>query len=197
MLIDEINRMHPKTQSAFLECMEEKSVSVAGSTFALPEFHFVIATQNPLEYVGTFLMPEAQKDRFAAVVKIGYPSDEVQSEIIRSGSSGRMESVLASLAPSFGPEVLRTCMEEAATVRIDDVVIKKLVAFANSTRIDDRLRFGISPRGVNLFASALRSKAYLSGRDYVIPEDGISLVGPFLAHRVSAKDAAFPVTELA
>ena len=68
--IDEINRMHPKTQSAFLECMEEKAVSVAGQTFPLPEFHFVIATQNPLEYVGTFLLPEAQKDRFTAVVKI-------------------------------------------------------------------------------------------------------------------------------
>jgi len=197
VLIDEINRMHPKTQSAFLECMEEKAVSVAGQTFPLPEFHFVIATQNPLEYVGTFLLPEAQKDRFTAVVKIGYPSDEVQSEIIRSGASNRIESVLASLAPAFGLDMLRNCVKEASEVRIDDVVIKKLVAFVNATRSDDRLRFGISPRGLNLFVSALRAKAHLAGRDFVIPEDGIPLVAPLLAHRISAKDAAFPVTELA
>lgn len=197
VLIDEINRMHPKTQSAFLECMEEKSVSVAGKTFALPEFHFVIATQNPLEYVGTFLLPEAQKDRFTAVVKIGYPSDEAQFEIVRSGASDKIAAVLESLTPAVSPEVLRACVEEASCVAVGDVVAKKLVAFANSTRSDDRLRFGVSPRGLNLFASALRAKAYLEGRDYVIPEDGIALVAPILAHRVSAKDAAFPVTEIA
>ncbi|MFZ3233728.1 MAG: hypothetical protein WA194_09720 [Patescibacteria group bacterium] len=130
-------------------------------------------------------------------MKIGYPSDGVQSEIIRSGASNRIESVLASLAPAFALDTLRACVKEAADVRIDDVVIKKLVAFVNATRSDDRLRFGVSPRGLNLFVSALRAKAYLAGRDFVIPEDGIPLVTPLLAHRVSAKDAAFPVTELA
>lgn len=189
--------MHPKTQSAFLECMEEKSVSVAGQTFELPEFHFVIATQNPLEYVGTFLLPEAQKDRFSCVVKIGYPSDAAQSEIIRTGAAGKIGAVLENLAPAFGKGTLRDCMAEASLVRVDDAVITRLLAFVGSTRSDERFRFGISPRGLNLFVSALRAKAYLSGRDFVIPEDGIGIVAPFLAHRISPKDASFPITEIA
>lgn len=194
VLIDEINRMHPKAQSAFLECMEEKTVSIAGTTFELPEFHFVIATQNPLEHVGTFPLPEAQKDRFACVVKIGYPSDEIQKRIMRSGSD--IDSVVSGLSPVIGRETLREAVASVRRVHMDDKIVDGLVAFANWSRSEIRLKFGISPRGMAAFVMAIRAKAYLEGRDFAIPEDGRHLVVPFLSHRLNPFDQTLSHSEI-
>lgn len=192
VLIDEINRMHPKTQSAFLECMEERSVSIAGKSHRLPEFHFVIATQNPLEHLGTFPLPEAQRDRFAAVARIGYPDDVLAKEILVSGSPERLEASLAALSCPISRESLRACRKAVSDVHLDGAVAEGLVRFANWTRSDSGFKYGISPRGLALFASALRAKAFLSGRDFVIPEDGVPLVVPFLSHRIGSDDPSFP-----
>ena len=146
VLIDEINRMHPKTQSAFLECMEEKAVSVGNHTIPLPEFHFVIATENPLEYVGTFPLPEAQKDRFSCIVKIGYPSDEIQKGIIQSGAASRLDVTIGELTAAISSQTLRECMAAVREIHVDDAVIDGLLKYVNWSRNEPRLRFGVSPR---------------------------------------------------
>ncbi len=187
VLVDEVNRMHPKTQSAFLQSMEERSVSIAGVDYVLPEHHLIIATQNPVEHGGTFALPEAQKDRFSCLVSIGYPSNERQKSILSDVSGSSPESSLASLEQAIDRETLTKMQSEVRSIAMKDRVLSGLLRFVSWTREEDSFAYGLSPRAIASFALAMRANALLSGRDFVIPEDGRDLVIPFLAHRLMAR----------
>ncbi len=187
VLIDEINRMHPKTQSAFLQCMEERKISLSGVEYELPRHHLIIATQNPIEYHGTFPLPEAQRDRFCCFVKVGYPADEVQLDMLRNGGKTDLETTIESLKPLIGKDTLTQVQLEARQIFVKDSLLEKLIKFADWSRNEESFHFGISPRGLDIFVRAMKANAYLADRDFVIPEDGIDLVVPFLFHRISLK----------
>lgn len=126
--------------------MEEKKVSIAGVEHVLPENHIIIATQNPIEYSGTFLLPEAQKDRFACYVKIGYPSDAIQKEIITKGSAYDLDERIAGLKGVLTSEILGEAQKRVKEVFIKDIIADKILAFVNWTRNEDSFYYGISPR---------------------------------------------------
>jgi MoxR-like ATPase len=185
VLIDEINRMHPKTQSAFLQCMEEQKVSLAGIEYTLPKHHLIIATQNPIEYAGTFPLPEAQRDRFACFVKIGYPSAETQKNILRQGGKHRLDEIIEALESPITKEELALSQAEVQNIFVKDSILDGLIRLADWSRKEVGFQYGISPRGLDLFVRAMKAHAFLSDRDFVIPEDGLDLVIPFLHHRIA------------
>lgn len=188
VLIDEINRMHPKTQSAFLQCMEEKRISIAGIEYELPENHLIIATQNPVEYSGTFLLPEAQKDRFACIIKIGYPSSVIQKWIIMDSKFANLWEDIEKLKQVIDSKILKESQELVKKVFIKDEIVDKILKFVEWSRNEDLLYYWISPRWLNIFIMALKANAFLEWRDYVIPEDWKELVVPFLYHRIFVRD---------
>ncbi|MDE2292905.1 MAG: AAA family ATPase, partial [Elusimicrobia bacterium] len=151
LLADEINRSTPKTQSALLEAMNERQVSLEGSTLPLPDPFLVIATENPVEHAGTFPLPEAQLDRFLMRVQIGYPSAGDELEVLRGGE---MEARLDSLRPVLTLEEVLELQARAARVHVDDAVLGYAVALARATRDDPRIRLGLSPRGAQALAAA-------------------------------------------
>lgn len=183
VLIDEINRMHPKTQSAFLEAMEEKTVTLAGEKFFLPAEHMILATQNPIEQAGTNVLPEAQRDRFACKISLGFPSEAVEQQMVQNMGES-IDAKILSLNPLFSGSEISDVKKQVAEGFISESIAKKLVQFAHWTREDEKFQYGISLRGMQIFANAMRAHALLEGRDFVIPEDGISLLFPFLAHRI-------------
>jgi MoxR-like ATPase len=181
VLADEINRTSPKTQSALLEAMNEGRVTLDGKTYTLPEPFMVIATQNSLEYRGTFPLPESQLDRFMLHLKLGYPSREHEREALLEQTDfdtiERMSSVVTS------GEVLRM-QAEAESVRAEDSVLDYLLAIVEETRRDERVRLGASTRGAQFLLRGAKANAYYEGRDYVVPDD-IKVMAPFvLGHRI-------------
>ena len=184
VLVDEINRAMPKTQSALLEAMEERKVTVEGTTYDLPAPFLVVATQNPVEQVGTQPLPESQLDRFLICTGVGYPPEEIEKSIIRGGS---IRDELKTLTPVISTEAI---MEAQRAVR-DEVLLSEKVTdylfrIVAATRSHPLILSGLSTRaGINL-AEAARANAYLEGRDYVIPEDVKQLVVPVGAHRIIA-----------
>ena len=178
---DEINRASPKTQSALLECMEERQVTVDGVTYRLPPPFIVIATQNPIEMEGTYPLPEAQRDRFMARVSMGYPSAEAELEMLdRHGSV----DPLASLAPVADPETIRRLVAITRTVYAADAVKQYVVALVRATRSTGELRLGASPRSALHLLRAAKAHAALHGRPHVLPDDVQALVLPVLSHRL-------------
>lgn len=196
VLIDEINRMHPKSQSAFLEAMEERQVSIAGNTYQLPGIHLVIATENPVEYAGTYPLPEAQSDRFSCSIVMGFPDRELQKNILRDQQYIDLENRVASLTPVFEENEILLLQKEIKNVTVADDILERLLRMAEWSRNPELFRYGMSPRSLGIFTSALRAYAFLSGRDFVIPEDGKNLVVPFFRHRISLRDAALGAREL-
>ncbi len=196
VLIDEINRMHPKTQSAFLEAMEEKQISIAGKKFPLPKVHLVMATQNPLELKGTYPLPEAQRDRFACFLSMGFPDKEIQKKILSEQSYLKLEEKVAEVPEILSEKEILDLQEAATHVSISDEILERLIRFAEWTRNPEEYRYGISPRGLSIFSSALRANAVLNKRDYVIPEDGIDLAQPFLSHRIEPLNETIGKKEL-
>jgi len=196
VLIDEINRMHPKTQSALMEGMEEKQVSIAGKLNALPDIHMIIATQNPIEYAGTYPLPEAQRDRFFCVLKIGFPSTEVQKDILKNQTFLDLNTRVQNLKSVVDNQEILHLQNMVKEVKIADEILLRLIKFAEWTRNPIYFRYGISPRGLSIFVQALRAQALLEDRDYVIPEDGRSLIIPLLTHRVEYLDETMPKEEL-
>jgi MoxR-like ATPase len=178
LLADEINRATPKTQAALLEAMQERQVTVDGTTFPLPQPFFVLATQNPIELEGTFPLPEAQLDRFLLRVRLGYPEPADEQRILEPGRSLEDPSPLPAL-PAI--EALRGLV---ATVRIEEPVRGYVVAIANASRIHPELAVGISPRGVEQMGEASRARALLDGREFVLPDDVKALVDPVFSHRL-------------
>jgi MoxR-like ATPase len=182
LLADEINRASPKTQSALLEAMQEHQVTLEGETMPLPEPFLVLATQNPIEYEGTFPLPEAQLDRFLMKLAVGYPSPEQEQEILRRRRERRADEVQLRTVTS-GEELIqmRAAVEE---VYVNPDIERYIVALVAATRQDARVAVGASPRGSLALLKLARAQAALDGRDYVIPDDVKGLVRPALAHRL-------------
>lgn len=183
-LVDEINRMNPKTQSAFLQAMEEKKVSLVWVDYSLWDHFSMIATQNPIEYSGTFSLPEAQKDRFYAKISLGTPSDEMQKNIIMQGGNDAIFDTLESLTQILSKEERQSFFDHSKAVTISDDVAKRMVAFFNLIKNSDKILYPLSQRWISIFIAASRVNAYLSGRDFVVPEDGYMLIENFILHRL-------------
>ncbi len=182
LLVDEINRATPKTQSALLEAMGEEQVTVDGRSYALPRPFFVIATQNPVEHSGTFPLPESQMDRFTLKASIGYPSREAERRILRLGSQ-RQE--LFAFPPLFAAEEIVALQGRIERdIRVDDRILDYVLDLADRTRNHPQLDGGISPRGAMMVLRVARSLAWMRGRDYVVPEDVRFLAPEVLLHRL-------------
>lgn len=179
LLADEINRTTPKTQSALLEAMNERQVSVDGRTYGLPDPFMVIATQNPVEHHGTYPLPESQLDRFLMRLRIGYPDAASEKDILRNG-----EQTGTHLERIFRAEELVALREEVERVRVDEAILDYLLAIVEKTRTYDLLALGVSPRGTQAMFRAVQALALLEGRDYALPEDVKRLAVPVFAHRV-------------
>jgi MoxR-like ATPase len=178
---DEINRASPKTQSALLEAMEERQVSVDGVTYVLETPFMVIATQNPIEMEGTYPLPEAQRDRFTARASIGYPSPEAEFDMLES--HGATEPI-DDLEPVADALEVRKLIEVVRGVHLSDEVKQYVVDLVGATRASADLRLGASPRAGLQLVRASRARAALEGRDYVLPDDVQELAVPVLAHRL-------------
>ncbi|MGH2580657.1 MAG: AAA family ATPase [Actinomycetota bacterium] len=186
LLADELNRTPPKTQASLLEAMEERQVSIEGETHALPDPFLVVATQNPVEYEGTYPLPEAQLDRFLFKVHIDYPRPDDEKNILRMHDAGKDPHDLASLgvSPVAGPADLSAGAAGVVAVRMAPELMTYLVDLAAETRRSPSLSLGVSPRGVAMLQSAAKAWAYLSGRDFVTPDDVKVLLKPTWRHRV-------------
>ena len=178
---DEINRASPKTQSALLECMEERHVTVDGTTYQLESPFMVIATQNPVEMEGTYPLPEAQRDRFTARISIGYPTAAAEMEMLDTHGSS---SPLDQLKPVATSADVRELILAVRGVLVSKQVKDYIIALAGATRTAPELRLGASPRSALHLLRASRARAALDGRDYVIPDDIQALAAPVLAHRL-------------
>jgi len=181
VLGDEINRASPKTQSALLECMEERQVTVDGQTYLLEAPFIVVATQNPIEMEGTYPLPEAQRDRFMARVSMGYPAPRAELDMLSShGSSSPLDAVKAVATAAD----IRRLVAIAREVWVSDAVKQYVVDLAGATRTTSDLRLGASPRATLHLLRAARAHAALEGRDHVLPDDVQVLAAPVLAHRL-------------
>jgi MoxR-like ATPase len=178
---DEINRASPKTQSALLECMEERQVTVDGSTYRLTSPFLVIATQNPVEMEGTYALPEAQRDRFMARIAMGYPDEASELEMLNGRDTS---SPLERIGAVVTVEQLRAMMVRARRTFASPAVKQYAVAIARGTREDRDLRLGASPRATLQLVRAAKAFAALDGRDFVLPDDIDALVVPVLSHRL-------------
>ena len=181
VLADEINRGTPKTQSALLEAMEEGQITVDGVTHPLPRPFFVLATQNPLEHEGTFLLPEAQRDRFFLRVRLGYPSTEGEIEIM---DRVRLAHPIDSLADVSSPEEVLEVQATVRSIYIDDLIKRYIADTVSKTRTDPAVYVGASPRGALALYRGAQARALIEGRDYVLPDDVKNLVLPILSHRL-------------
>ncbi len=181
VLADEINRTSPKTQAALLEAMEEHQVTIDGTTFALPELFMVIATENPSSQVGTYVLPEAELDRFMMKVSIGYPDKEMQMDMAKKFLTGELSQGLTSVINAKDVVAMK---EEVKSVIMSDELIEYALNIVDATRGSDKLEYGLSPRaGLDLLIAS-KACAYVDGRDYVIPEDVIKMAKVTLCHRL-------------
>lgn len=193
VLADEINRATPKTQSALLEAMNDRQVSVDKVTYALPSPFMLLATQNPLEFSGTFPLPESQLDRFTMCIKIGYPDAAHEREIIQSASSA---SVIKGLPPVLGTQEVIELQEKAGMVKVEEDLVNYILSIASATRNHSMIRLGVSPRGTMTLYRAAQAFALVGGRDYCIPDDIKILSIPVFAHRIiPALEGAGETTE--
>lgn len=192
ILADEINRAPPKVQSALLEAMEERQVTISGQSHVLPDLFIVMATQNPLEQSGTYPLPEAQLDRFLLHVVIDYPSEDEELQILDRDRQLHFGSDKDVLDSRLSPATVLTARREVAEVHIDAAVKRYVVSIVNATRHpgkwvpewEDAIRFGASPRATLAMVRAASAHAYLQGREYIIPDDVIEVAGDVLRHRV-------------
>ncbi len=188
VLADEINRATPKTQSALLEAMEERQITVDGETHDLPMPFVVLATQNPIEYEGTFPLPEAQLDRFLLRLSLGYPTHMEEIAVLQNQMSGHPLSRIEQVVDVS--ELVTAQQYIIENVRVDPLILEYIVSMSEATRRHDEIYLGASPRGtLGLLASA-RAWAALAGRDYVLPDDVKALAEPVLAHRLIVSPAA-------
>lgn len=181
LLADEINRATPRSQSALLEAMAERQVTVDGETRRLPEPFLVLATQNPIEFEGTFPLPEAQLDRFMMSVTLGYPTADEERGLV---SSIGLEHPVEQVGPVIDSGLWQGLTREAAATHLDQTLIEYLVEVIGATRIHAAVELGASTRATLGLAAATRALAALRGRDYGLPEDVKELASPVLAHRI-------------
>lgn len=180
-LADEINRASPRTQSAMLEAMSEKQLSCEGTTYFLKEPFLVIATQNPVEYHGTYPLPEAQLDRFMILLRLGYPEPNDEIQILTDRETSRPIDKISSVLPS---DDIIALQKKVQNIFVDDDIKKYIINLAVKSRTDERIKLGISPRGSLMLFRAARARALVNGRDHVIPDDILKLGCPVFAHRI-------------
>lgn len=181
LLADEINRATPKTQAALLEAMNERTVTVEKTRYRLREPFLVLATQNPIEYLGTYPLPESQLDRFLLRISLGYPSAEEELELLRVGG---VEAELESVRPVLEVEELVLLQERVKQVRVVPGLLEYMLELVTRTRAHASLVVGVSTRGALALHRACQALAVLEGRDYVIPDDVLRLAVPVMAHRI-------------
>lgn len=186
-LADEINRTPPKTQSGLLEAMEEKQVTVDGIKYKLPSPFMVIATQNPIEYLGTYPLPEAQLDRFLLKIALGYPTEQEELKILERFSNS---SPLESLETVVSLEDIRVLQKAILEVKIHPFVAEYIVRIAKESRKENQIALGISPRGSLAIARVAKAWAYYMGRDYVTPDDVKKILIPVCSHRITPRAEA-------
>ncbi|MBI5598126.1 MAG: MoxR family ATPase [Deltaproteobacteria bacterium] len=181
VLADEINRATPKTQSALLEAMSEGQVSVENVTYRLPRPFILLATQNPVEYAGTFPLPESQLDRFAMSIKIGYPDEETEKAIIGKRPFELTPERLSPVVSALDVTAMQEAVEE---VKVEEDLLNYIVKIATGTRTNKAIKLGVSPRGTMALHRAAQAMALVYGRDYCIPDDIKKVAVPVLAHRI-------------
>jgi MoxR-like ATPase len=181
LLVDEINRASPKTQAALLECMQENQVTVDGATYPLGRPFMVLATQNPIEYEGTYPLPEAQLDRFTMRLAIGYPPLVEEARMLSEQTS---DPPLETLTPVAGAAEITAVIDDAKRVYVEESVNRYVVALLRHTRADERLYLGASPRAGIALLRVAKALALAEGRDYVLPDDVKAVAAPVLAHRL-------------
>ncbi|MDD7676632.1 MAG: MoxR family ATPase, partial [Eubacteriales bacterium] len=187
LLADEINRASPKTQSALLEAMEERRVTVDGVTYDIPDPFMVIATQNPTGYVGTYPLPEAQLDRFALKLSMGYPSAEEEVGIL---TARRGVNPIDSVEACLSVEDIRELRRFISDIRIDEQLYRYIVTLITATRKSPRLALGASPRASVALMRLAQAYAFIRGRDYVLPDDIGSLFRAAVGHRLMLRQEA-------
>ncbi|MCV7347694.1 AAA family ATPase [Mycolicibacterium rhodesiae] len=190
MLADEINRTPPKTQAALLEAMEERQVSVDGEPRPLPDPFIVAATQNPIEYEGTYQLPEAQLDRFLLKLNVPLPPRDQEIAILSRHANGFDPRDLSAIRPVAGTAELAAGREAVKRVLIADEVLAYIVDIVGATRNSPSLQLGVSPRGATALLGTARSWAWLSGRGYVTPDDVKAMARPTLRHRIALRPEA-------
>jgi MoxR-like ATPase len=187
ILADEINRSSPKTQSSLLEAMQEGQVTVDGQTYPLPQPFMVLATQNPIEFSGTFPLPEAQLDRFLLRIHLGYPTQEEEIAILQQHLKTRLVQSLPAVVTQ--PEI-ETLQQACEAVLVSDPILEYISRLVAWTRVQDAIALGISPRGGIALMQAARAQAFLAGRTFVIPDDVQSLLEPVWSHRLVLRPEA-------
>ncbi len=189
LIADEINRTPPKTQAALLEAMEERQVSIDGASIALPQPFMVVATQNPIEYEGTYPLPEAQLDRFLMKLTVGYPDVDDEVEVLQRHRDGVdiRDPRAAGVAPVADAELLKAARREVAQVQISPAVLRYIVDIARATRASDAVMLGASPRGATALMHTAMAWTWLVGKPYVTPEEVQTMVVPTLRHRLAIR----------
>ncbi len=193
VLVDEINRATPKTQSSLLEAMAEEQVTIDGTTYKLPKPFFVIATQNPIEFYGTFPLPEGQLDRFMLKISIGYPASDAESEILKKGSS---REELYKLTPVLEREEILQIQNDIRNIYISDKIIDWIINFIDATRKDSRIILGLSTRAGLAITYAAKTNAFFKGRDYIIPEDVKEIIPFVTPHRIILREDSLSKEEV-
>ena len=186
VLVDEINRTTPRTQSALLEPMEERQVTVEGTTYPLPAPYVVIATENPVEQHGTYPLPEGQLDRFAMSVQVGYPEAAAAGEIVRRQLR---EHPMNDLAPVLTPDQVLAAQRAVRSVHVDETIVDYVVALVVATRVAPEAALGASPRSTIALTRCAQARAIALGRDHVLPDDVKALAQSVLAHRIVPRQA--------
>jgi MoxR-like ATPase len=181
LLVDEVNRASPKTQAALLECMQESQVTVDGVTYGLPRPFMVIATQNPIEYEGTYPLPEAQLDRFTMRVDLGYPSLQEEARMLDEQTH---TPPLEALTPVAAGEDMLRLAEQAREIYVEESLGRYVVAVLRQTRADERLYLGASPRSGIALLRVAKARALADGREYLVPDDVKAVAAPVLSHRL-------------
>jgi MoxR-like ATPase len=185
LLADEINRATPKSQSALLEAMNEGTITVEKRRLPLPDPFLVIATQNPVEHVGTYPLPESQLDRFLMKLTIGYPNATDEKKLLRSGGA---QEVLEHLEPVVDEAEVRELQAQVGSIHVNESLLEYLMTIVQTTRTHVEVSLGVSTRGALTFFKACQALAMVQGRDFVIPEDVKRLAGPVLSHRIMMRD---------
>jgi MoxR-like ATPase len=185
LLADEINRATPKSQSALLEAMSEGMISIEKKRLPLPDPFLVLATQNPIEHVGTYPLPESQLDRFLMKLTIGYPNPTDEKKLLRSGGA---QDALEHLEPVLDEQEVRDLQAQVSMIHVNESLVDYLMAIVETTRTHAEAALGVSTRGALTYFKACQALAMVHGRDFVIPEDVKRLAGPVLSHRIVMKD---------
>ena len=190
ILADELNRTSPRTQSAFLEAMQDGQITVDGKTRPLPDPFFLIGTQNPNTFAGTFPLPEAELDRFGFAFSLGYPTPDDENEILRRRALPGANQLLETVRAVSGPEEIAAVRRFVSEVHVADVVRGYVVSAVRATRTNDNVRLGASPRAAIFLQQAARARAAAEGRSFVMPEDVEALAPAVLAHRIQLSSRA-------